>query len=114
MTEQNGIFVYSEGDRLPELPEHLKSVDFNYIYSPYGFKLAKIDGVEKWQVATEEDYRASEAKRLGIDRAAVKADLPSRGYCQQIGPQQCQGVCPGFFCRLLYNPGAHYYYCQCS
>ena len=115
MREQNGIRIFEEGDELPDLPAGL-SVD--RVLSPFGYKIVKVDNKPMWMVATEQDYRESEAKRLGIspDEVEVKAfsGEPGERWCANSGPSHCTGSCPSpQSCSLLYNPNTQIYYCRC-
>ena len=116
MKEENGVKIYEDGEK-PELPAGFNA-DFQVI-SRFGFKIVTIKGRSMWMAATENDYRKSEARRLGIS----EADVPSRSeqidenVCHQTGPMSCSGFCRQGFCRLYESttfPGHPHYYCQCS
>lgn len=109
MTKSNGIILFSKGDTLPELPSGLS--DYSPTPSQFGYRIVEQGGTPSWEPATEADYRASEAQRLGVSPEEVKL---SEG-CHQTSPQSCAGFCTGpNFCTLAYNPQGHYYYCICT
>ena len=117
MREQNGILIFEEGDELPDLPVGL-SVDIKGVLSPFGYKIVTVDNKPMWIVATVQDYRESEAKRLGIspDEVEVKAfsGEPGERWCANSGPSHCTGSCSHpAHCALLYNPNTQIYYCAC-
>jgi hypothetical protein len=105
MQVQNGIEVYDDNER-PPIPKGL-SVGIQ-VYSPYGFKTIEVDGVTMWALATEEDYRNLEAKRLGISpgEVAAKSSDPNSKDCAMSGPNgPCIGYCGvGCQCRFVFNP----------
>jgi hypothetical protein len=113
MREQNGVRIYSKGEKITGVPENLASVDFTHIHSPYGLKLVNVQGELKWLVASEVDYRRSEAQRLGIKPSEVKE---RSGGCRQTTPVSCSGTCiDKSECKLLVCHGEHgdSYYCSC-
>jgi hypothetical protein len=103
-TEQNDIKVFKKGDTLPALPAGL-TADIP-VTSKFGFKIVKIEGKYYWEAATEAEYRAWEAKRLGIKPEEVRPRS-----CYMPGPNQCAGACEGL-CVLAYSGSG--YYCTCS
>lgn len=110
MKLQNGVHVFEPGET-PTLPPGLSSE--SELKSSFGFKIATGPHGPRWEVATEEDLRRSEGKRLDMDLA--KVDI--RGGCDQIGPTQCSqqdGFCWASKCKLLFNPDTQHYYCRCS
>lgn len=112
MKKQNGIVVFEKNDRMPKLPASLAGKI--PVISQFGFKVVRLKAKYYWKAATEEDFRASESKRLGI----AKNRVPLCGGCANTGPQACtiggcEYPCRGF-CTLKYNPRKKYYYCVCS
>ena len=89
-TEQNGIHVFAKGEKLPPLPPGL-SADVP-VRSQFGFKIIKEGGKYYWEAATEADYRASEAQRLGIppDKVVINRN------CYMPNPQSCTGLDPEY------------------
>jgi len=107
-TDMNGVRVYKKGKK-PPTPKGLKA-DFEVI-SPFGFKVIERDGKPMWAVGSEQDYRASEAKRLGINAADVNV---RPGSCYNTGPMTCSFGCSGtYFCKPVLNPKDQHYYCKC-
>lgn len=104
MKEQNGIQIFDPDEDLP-LPPGLP--DFPNCKSPYGFKVDDINGKLDWTLASEEDYRASEAQRLGIGLDAVQAGPCFADY------HGCGGRCPSGFCVKVWNQQQQYWYCTC-
>ncbi len=107
--EANGIQTFTKDDKLPDLPDGL--TDDLPVLSRFGFKIAMIEGKYYWECASEQDYRASEAKRLGINPEDVHIMT-----CAQTAPRQCTSYyCGnGYYCTLQYNPQGQYYYCGCA
>src|SRR5450830_1406126 len=63
MKTTNGIHVYEPGEQ-PELPPGLPST--TDVESSFGFKIVKDGQGLKWAAASEQDFRSSEAERLGL------------------------------------------------
>ena len=104
------IQVFSKGDKLPPLPSGLEDIKTQHLISRYGYKIVDLDGTLFWEAATEDDFRASEAERLGISRDEVEL----RTSCYQTGPRSCSGFCDSGFCNLVFNAPGNYYYCACT
>lgn len=106
MRNQNGVHVYEPGED-PHFPVPLKSMQG----SKYGFKLTGAGAAAKWIPATEEDFRSSESRRLGI----APADVDERTICRGDTHGGCDfSSCdkPQVGCyRVVYN---HVAYCVCS
>ena len=100
---------YAQGDPLPaDLPPGTA------IASKYGFKIVKVRRQKYWEAATEADYRAAEAKRLGIKPEQVSV----RGcYMTNPNPPTCGYDCgtgAGHNCHMWWNPESQYYHCSCD
>jgi hypothetical protein len=108
MKTQNGVQIFEEGDRLPPLPEGL-SAEIP-VRSQWGFKVIEVDGRPYWEAADERDFRASEAKRLGISPDQV----PITRSCYMPSPTECAGTCDEGICNRTYNPSDEHYYCVCT
>lgn len=119
MREQNGIRIYEEGDILPALPKGLEEFTAKSLFAPYGFKIVEYDGEPYWVPGTEEDFRRSEATRLGIapDRVEVKIDFSHGPPCAMDRPRHCHSLAHCDFnwrCNRLYDDQNRYYYCRCT
>lgn len=104
-------YIIKNDGELPALPGELSYSDVFGEPRQFGTKIVEVSGEFIWEVATEEDFRASEAERLGIKPSEVRWD-----NCKQTGPTTCQGTCvttPKTWCERLYNPEGRYYYCAC-
>lgn len=102
MREQNGVQILEAGDSFP-MPSGLTEDPPST--SRYGYKVVRVNGQPKWEFATEDDYRASEAQRLHIATDAVTG-----GGCSSEGGG-CSGICTRGICVwLIYNG---HYYCGC-
>lgn len=106
MKTKSGIHVYEPGEQ-PELPPGLPST--TDVESSFGFKIVKDGQGLKWAAASEQDFRSSEAERLGLRPDQIEITM----VCTQQGPTQCYGNCNGSMCVLVYNPKNAYYYCAC-
>jgi hypothetical protein len=109
MKMMNGLQVFEQGDQLPELPAGL-TADLPVV-SRFGFKIVQLDGKPVWEAATEEDFRNSEAQRLGIKPEDVVLTLS----CYNTGPTSCGGGCDtSATCTAVYHPSDGHYYCGCQ
>src|SRR5262245_25718811 len=122
---QNVIRVYTKGTPPPGVPSDMWPPPAAKIIYPFGLRLVPIqrrDGPQDsvWIPATEDDYRQSEAKRLGIAEDAVL--IPDTNNlepaCVMDGRGDCNplGYCPGgasSTCDRLQNSDTGHYYCQC-
>ena len=106
MKIQNGIYVYMPGE-VPELPVPIdpKAV------SLYGFKLVGVGATAEWVPASEEDFRASQARRLGITPGEVNLNELCRGQGSGCDFSSCG---PGRGCYVTYDPQTNYKYCGCG
>lgn len=100
----NGWEVFEENDQLPSLPASL-------IYqlsaaSRFGLKIRQVDGKPVWEAVTEQDYRNSEAQRLGVKPEDIALS------CNNTEPCLCVNSCiTSASCRLVYYRTSGIYYC---
>lgn len=109
----NGIQVFTKG-MLPPVPASMTDAT---VISLYGFRLVTLGDKQVWAAATLEDYRDSEARRLGIPAAAVAPRTYVAGEnCYSTIPPRCYLSCPvgAGFCTSVYNPDTQHYYCVCT
>lgn len=105
------IRTFISDEELPALPEGLDDFSVPSLRAHFGFKIVKSDEGFAWELATEDEFRKSEAERLGTSPQEVNI----RYTCYQTGPRQCGGSCStGRTCRLVYNPAQEFYYCACT
>jgi peroxiredoxin len=115
---QNGILVFETG--IPQKKDDEPDASFQVI-SRFGFKVVTTEtasGKKKnlWMAATEDDYRQSEAKRLGIKPEEAKLScFDIVGGCYQTGPLSFSPFCPPGQggCKVVYNPRTRHYYYTC-
>jgi hypothetical protein len=109
----NDIHTFTK-DELDEmrayLPEGLDFPIFKRLYAPFGFKAVMRGKDNMWGLATEQDYRSAEAKKLGIAPEMVQIN---RDCASEIFP--CGGLsCPGLVCRGYLNQSNNHWYCGCG
>jgi hypothetical protein len=102
-----------------QLPAGLPPLPMN-IYSEFGFKLTTLSeegcaDVKVWTAATEDDYRAMEARLLNVRPEDV--DLTHAGVLSRPC-HMFNGVCTGRcvstqFCRGVYSPRDGLVACRC-
>jgi hypothetical protein len=90
------------------------------VYSEFGFKLTTLSeegcaDVKVWTAATEDDYRAMEARILNVHPEDV--DLtphgPASKRCHMFNGV-CTGTCAGtFFCKGVYSIPEGLVACRC-
>lgn len=103
MKIENGVNRYDPGE-VPKFPVPLETMEG----SKYGWKLAGAGKDAKWMPASEDDFRSSESRRLGIEPSDVdltRLCQPSGQFCD---PMSCGA---GHLCVLTQNGG--HYYCVC-
>jgi hypothetical protein len=105
----NGIHVYEKDEEI-SIPEGVPR-EFPVV-SRFGFKLVKLDGRNYWQPGSEDEFRESEAERLGIKPGEVKVPAITDG-CRNLG-LSCFGPCSFGWCHPLFNPKKGLYYCGCD
>jgi len=91
---------------VPPPPEALQGLKYPHLYSPFGFRIVEIDGQAMWTLATEQEYKEANARRLGIP----PADFKVKRICRLSGPTTCH---PDGCCAIFYDPQNKYYYCSC-
>jgi hypothetical protein len=108
MKFENGIITYKPH----EIPQFLRFIEDAPGLKPsrFGCKIAVHEGRLRWEAATEDDYRESESKRLGIKKADVTEPADS---CALAGHALCIGGCEisGGLCDLR---GGIDHYCGCE
>lgn len=110
----SGTVRFADMVEEPPLPPGLSFRDKLDPSQRYGVKLAETNGTYYWQPATEEDYRNSEAERLGVALADVRLL-----NCESTHVAFCDGLCaprrgePKTWCQSLWNPREKYAYCAC-
>lgn len=104
------VLIIENPEDIPAPPGDLKFFEGKDLISRFGYKAVEIDGSWFWEAGTENDYRSSEAERLGIN----KADVDIKVTCYQTSPNSCGGYCGSGFCRLMYQPMNQFYYCGCT
>jgi hypothetical protein len=110
MKEKNIIRIIEDGGYVPELPDGLEHI--TNVISPFGFKIVNIDNKYFWEVLSEDEYRDSEARRLGI----LKSDVDIHLTCQSHGSSSCSGTCNvgEGRCKRFHDPYLDRYYCACG
>jgi hypothetical protein len=116
---QDEIIEFPAGAPI-QLPAGLPPLPMN-IYSEFGFKLTTISeegcaDVTVWTAATEDDYRAMEARLLNVrpeDVDLTHALGPSGKRCHMFNGV-CTGTCAGwYFCRGVYSFPQGLVACRC-
>jgi len=97
-------------DFIQTLPEELRNIP-EVFYAPYGFKLVKIQGVNRWCPGTFEDYQEAEAARLGVDRSEIAPK--GRNVCYNSSPTKCAGACPTQYGECGGEIHQNHLYCHC-
>ena len=103
------VHIFDRADQLPPFPGDLEGFEAKDLAVRFGFKAVKIDDAWFWEPGTEQDFRESEAERLGIPPSEVDVDR----QCWQAGPNQCYGGCLHGFCKFALNDATQLYYCTC-
>ena len=89
------------------------AADFGNVYSPYGFKVVEFNGKKTWGIATLNDYRSAEARRLGIAEAEVAEPHYNCGLTNGGCIGNCGGVA-GVSCKEGIDIFNGQVYCYCS
>ncbi len=106
MKMQNGVHIYATGEE-PDYEVPLESMEG----SKFGYKLIGAGIDAHWVPAAEEDYRASESRRLEI----ATADVDLNRLCKANGRFCDFSSCgPGSACNLVFDPKSKTSYCVCS
>ena len=105
-TNENGVLVFAPDEKMPPIEKGV-------LISTFGFILSADGETTKIVLATEEDYRKSEAKRLGISPSKVVL----KGNCRSqidhdTGEVKCVGGCAGVL-RCTRMKDGDYLRCDC-
>jgi hypothetical protein len=113
MKIQNGIHLFDSNDVPPKVDATFEG---EQTPSRFGYLTVQSGDELIWRLATENDFRKSEATRLQIKPQEVIINFNDPQPCVMDRPNVCSNSFCGSghgFCTLTFNPNTNHYYCLC-